>query len=256
MAPRSTRTIIARVPDSRATPSEEPLAEADPERRPTRESADAQRGEAERRPEREREASAKARLGWAPIVLASASPRRHALLARAGVAFEARPAHLDETPRLDEPPEETLARLARAKAVSVAADIAERGRLVLGADTGVVLGEELFGKPRDPAHAIEMLARLAGRTHRVITEVAVAESGSGRLWQCGVTSLVTLRAATQDELARYVAGGEPLDKAGAYAYQGEGHVFVSRVEGSESNVIGLPIEETLALLACARAALA
>ena len=190
-----------------------------------------------------------------PIVLASASPRRHALLARAGVAFEARPADLDETPRRGESAEETLARVARAKATTVAAALETPGRLVLGADTGVVLGAQLFGKPRDPDDAISMLARLAGRTHRVITEVVLAESGSSRVWQCSVTTHVTMRAATLAELARYVAGGEPLDKAGAYAYQGDGGAFVSRIEGSESNVIGLPIEETLALLACARAAL-
>jgi septum formation protein len=190
------------------------------------------------------------------IVLASASPRRRELLARAGVAFEARPAHLDESPRRGEPPEETLARLARAKAVAVADAIAEPARLVLGADTGVLLGDALFGKPRDPAHAVEMLAQLAGRTHRVITEVAIAQTQSGRVWQCRAESRVTMRAATRDEVANYVAGGEPLDKAGAYAFQGDGRVFVSSVEGSESNVIGLPLEETLALLACARAALA
>jgi nucleoside triphosphate pyrophosphatase len=193
---------------------------------------------------------------YAPIVLASASPRRHALLTRAGVAFEARAADLDETPRQGEPPIETLARLARAKAVAVADAVAEPGRLVLGADTGVLLGDALFGKPRDPANALEMLLQLAGRTHVVITEVAIAQTGGARVWQCGVRSRVTLRAATRDELARYVAGGEPLDKAGAYAFQGEGRAFVSGVEGSESNVIGLPLEETLALLACARAALA
>ena len=191
-----------------------------------------------------------------PIILASASPRRHALLARAGVTFEARPADLDEVPRRGEAAEQTLSRLARAKAATVAAALEDPGRLVLGADTGVVLGTQLFGKPRDPDDAISMLARLAGLTHRVITEVALAESGSSRIWQCSVTTHVTMRAATLAELARYVAGGEPLDKAGAYAYQGDGGAFVSRVEGSESNVIGLPIEETLALLACARAALA
>jgi septum formation protein len=191
----------------------------------------------------------------APLVLASASPRRHELLARAGVAFETRPAELDETPRRGELPEETLARLARAKAVVVAQGIGVPGRLVLGADTGVVLDGVLYGKPDHPSHALEMLCRLVGRTHRVITEVAVTDSGGGRIWQCGVTSHVTLRAATRAELARYVAGGEPLDKAGAYAYQGDGREFIARIEGSESNVIGLPVEEALALLECARAAL-
>jgi septum formation protein len=191
-----------------------------------------------------------------PLVLASASPRRFALLRGAGIAFEVRPADLDETPRPGEAAAETLARLARAKALAVAGQIDEPRRLVLGADTGVVLGAELYGKPRDPAHAVEMLAELAGRTHRVITEVAIAETAGARVWQCSVTSFVTLRAASREELARYVAGGEPLDKAGAYAFQGEGRRLVSRVEGSESNVIGLPLEESLALLASARAALA
>jgi septum formation protein len=189
-------------------------------------------------------------------VLASASQRRSELLRGAGIAFEARPANLDETPRPGEPAGETLARLARAKALAVAAQVSEPRRLVLGADTGVVLGAVLYGKPRDAAHAVEMLGELAGRTHCVITEVAIAETAGARVWQCSVTSFVTLRAATREELARYVAGGEPLDKAGAYAFQGEGRRLVSRVEGSESNVIGLPLEESLALIACARAALA
>jgi septum formation protein len=119
-----------------------------------------------------------------------------------------------------------------------------------------LLETELFGKPRDPEHAIAMLARLAGQTHRVITEVALAESGSSRIWQCSVTTRVTMRAATLAELARYVAGGEPARQGRRIRLSGDGGAFVSRVEGSESNVIGLPIEETLALLACARAALA
>jgi septum formation protein len=192
----------------------------------------------------------------APLVLASASPRRFALLRGAGIAFETIPADLDESPRPGEAPLETLARLARAKALAVAERIAEPRRLVLGADTGVVLGDVLYGKPLDPAHAVEMLAELAGRTHRVITEVAIAETAGARIWQCSVTSFVTLRAAPREELTRYVAGGEPLDKAGAYAFQGEGNRLVARVEGSQSNVIGLPLEESLALLASARAALA
>ena len=112
-------------------------------------------------------------------MLASASPRRHALLARAGVAFEARPADLDESPRSGEPPEETLARLARAKAVAVAAAIARAAAGSCSAPTRACCSAtQLFGKPRDPDHAIEMLAQLAGRTHRVITEVAIAETGS------------------------------------------------------------------------------
>jgi septum formation protein len=187
-----------------------------------------------------------------PIVLASASPRRQALLRSAGVAFEVRPADLDETPRPGEAAAETLVRLARAKALDVAEAIGEPRRLVVGADTGVLIDGLLLGKPRDPAHATWLLAQLVGRTHLVITAVAVAEPVAGRVWQCSVTSRVTMREATREEIARYVATGEPLDKAGAYAFQGEGRRFVAKVEGSESNVIGLPMEETLALLACAR----
>ena len=121
-------------------------------------------------------------------------------------------------------------------------------RLVLGSDTVVVLAGEILGKPRDAAHAVELLARLVGRTHTVWTGVAVAATGAGAPRVCSVASFVTLRPAADEELRAYVATGEPLDKAGAYALQGEGRRFVARVEGSESNVIGLPIDEALALL--------
>jgi len=123
---------------------------------------------------------------------------------------------------------------------------------VLGADTGVVLDGELLGKPDDPAHAAELLGRLVGRTHFVVTGVAVAESVGARVWQCRVSSEVTMRTAAREEIARYVETGEPLDKAGAYALQGDGRRFVTGIVGSESNVIGLPVEETLALLEAAR----
>jgi septum formation protein len=115
----------------------------------------------------------------------------------------------------------------------------------------VTLAGEILGKPRDPEHALAMLRRLAGRTHSVWTGVAVTATGGRVLAVQSVESRVTLRPALETELRAYVAGGEPLDKAGAYALQGEGRKLVSRVEGSESNVIGLPLEETLALLAAA-----
>ena len=187
------------------------------------------------------------------LVLASASPRRRALLGDAGVAIEVLPADVDETPEPGETPAETAARLARAKACAVAGGLDGPRRLVLGADTIIVLGATLFGKPRDAAHAAELLRQLAGRTHRVITAVAIAESGGPRVWACSVESRVTLRALSRDEIERYVARGESLDKAGGYALQGAGGRLVEHVEGSHSNVVGLPVAETLALLEHARA---
>ena len=184
------------------------------------------------------------------LVLASASPRRRALLASRGLRFEVMPADVAEDARPGEAPRALVERLAAEKALAVRARLPRTPRrLVLGSDTVVVLGEEILGKPRDAAHAVELLSRLAGRTHTVWTGVAVAATGDAAPRVCSVASRVTLRAATEAELRAYVATGEPLDKAGAYALQGEGRRFVSRVEGSESNVVGLPLDEALALLA-------
>jgi septum formation protein len=184
------------------------------------------------------------------LVLASASPRRRELLASRGLRFEVMPADLCETPRAGESPRALVERLAAEKTLAVRARLRRLPhRIVLGADTVVVLGEEILGKPRDAAHAVELLARLAGRTHSVWTGVAVAATGDGPPRVRSVASAVTLRAASEAELRAYVATGEPLDKAGAYALQGAGRRFVTRVEGSESNVIGLPLDEALALLA-------
>jgi septum formation protein len=185
-----------------------------------------------------------------PLVLASASPRRRELLARTGLAFEVLPADVAEEPRAGEAPRALVERLAAEKATRVRDRLpAAPRRVVLGSDTIVTLDGEILGKPRDAEHAVGMLRRLAGRTHTVWTGVAVAETGAAALRIRSVESRVTLRAAGEAELRAYVASGEPLDKAGAYALQGEGRRLVSRVEGSETNVIGLPLEETLALLA-------
>jgi septum formation protein len=184
-----------------------------------------------------------------PVILASASPRRRVLLAEAGVRFEVRPSDVPEERAPGEAPAAFARRVARAKAAAVAARTgAAPPRLVLGADTIVVLGDEVLGKPGGVAEAARMLARLVGRSHRVLTAVALIETGGGAERHALVESVVTLRAATAEELRAYAAGGEPLDKAGAYAAQGEGGRFVSRIEGSRSNVIGLPVDETLALL--------
>jgi septum formation protein len=188
-----------------------------------------------------------------PIVLASASPRRSELLARAGVEHEIEAASVDESAVAGETPREMALRLARLKASTVAGRLG-RGelRFVLGSDTIVVEGDTVFGKPMDAEDALRLLRRLSGRTHSVITGVAVVDSRDLRVWQCAVESLVTFRAADEAELRRYVATGEPLDKAGAYGIQGEGRHLVANLSGSRTNVIGLPVEETLALLARAR----
>jgi septum formation protein len=140
-------------------------------------------------------------------------------------------------------------RLAHAKADTVARRVGpEPSRLVLGADTIVVLEDEVLGKPRDAQHAVELLSQLLGRAHLVITAVTLVESGSRHARHAVVKSEVRMRDASHEEIARYVATGEPLDKAGAYALQGVGRCFVEVVRGSRTNVIGLPLDETLALL--------
>jgi septum formation protein len=183
------------------------------------------------------------------LVLASASPRRRQLLGRAGIPFRVVPADIDEAARPGETPRELVLRLAGEKARAVAAKLgAGPPRLVLGSDTIVVIGEDVLGKPRDPADAVALLGRILGRTHSVLTGVALLDERSGLLRSRCVASQVVMRAASAAEVRVYVAGGEPLDKAGAYALQGEGRKFVERVIGSETNVIGLPLDETLALL--------
>jgi septum formation protein len=183
------------------------------------------------------------------LILASGSPRRRELLAGAGVCFEVEPADIDETLLAGEKPEAYAARLAREKALTVARRldvVAER--VVLGADTIVVLDDAILGKPEDDAHAEALLARLVGRTHRVVTAVALVPADRLEVHALCVESRVAMRAADPQEIRAYVALGESRDKAGAYAIQGEGRRLVAKVEGSESNVIGLPLRETLALL--------
>lgn len=183
------------------------------------------------------------------LILASASPRRRKLLLAAGVPFEVIPADIPEQQKGDESPIDFVRRLAADKAFAVCSRIAGGpARLVLGADTIVVVDDCVLGKPDDLEHASQLLARLLGRSHRVITGVAVVDSARRAIWEVQVTSEVCMRAASKEEREAYVATGEGLDKAGAYALQGEGRRFVEHVVGSETNVIGLPIEETLELL--------
>jgi len=183
------------------------------------------------------------------FILASASPRRRDLLLAAGAEFDIVPADVPECERPGEPPHEVALRLATQKALAVARRVGPApARQVLGADTVVSLDGVSLGKPRDAEHALQLLGRLAGRTHDVITGVAIAASDSLEVRSLSVTTRVTMHPADPASLRAYVATGEPLDKAGAYAIQGEGRRLIARVEGSESNVVGLPIEETLALL--------
>jgi len=187
------------------------------------------------------------------IVLASASPRRSELLTRAGVKFRVVVPDISERRLPGEEPEALARRLARQKAWSVAEKVGNSPpTLVLGSDTVVAIDGEIFGKPNDPGHAVELLERLVGHTHRVISGIAVVDSASFAVHEAAVTARVTMRSASRAEIRAYVATGEPLDKAGAYAIQGRGGRFVTGLEGSRSCVVGLPVEETLALLGAAR----
>jgi septum formation protein len=179
------------------------------------------------------------------VVLASSSPRRHALLTLIGVTHEVSPADVDETMLGDELPPVYAERLARAKAARVAT--VERDAIVVGADTIVVLDGEILGKPCDVAQARAMLRRLSGRTHTVFTAVAVARRGRVRAAVDEVT--VTFRELPDEEIARYVATGEPMDKAGAYGIQGYGATIVERVEGDYFAVMGLSLRTLVRLLA-------
>ena len=196
------------------------------------------------------DAAAGSRETW--LVLASASPRRRELLQQAGVPHEVVPAEIDEQCLPGESAHAMTSRLAREKALAVARRLSGgAARYVLGSDTTVVLGGRVFGKPRDADDALRLLRALRGRTHLVITAVAVADTRSLGVCERLVESRVSMRDADDAELRAYVETGEPLDKAGAYAIQGAGGRLVTRLEGSRTNVIGLPLEETLELLACA-----
>ncbi len=177
-----------------------------------------------------------------PIVLASSSPRRRQLLELLGLRPEIVPADIDETWRNGEAPAAHAERLAREKARAAARD----GAAVVGADTIVVIGGEILGKPRDGAEAQAMLRQLAGREHEVFTAVAVAY---GSAFASGVSrTLVRFRALDDASIAAYVATGEPMDKAGAYGIQGYGAVLVERIDGDYFTVMGLGLGLLVELL--------
>lgn len=180
-----------------------------------------------------------------PIILASGSPRRQQLLEMLRIPFRVIAPDVDEHVRPAERPDHYVTRLSRAKAAAVAARAP--GELILAADTTVVLDGEIFGKPESPADAVAMLTRLQGRTHEVLTGVAVMRNGD--VAQALDVSRVTFRPMDRSELESYVATGEPLDKAGAYAIQGLGALLIARVDGDVYGVMGLPVGLAVDLLA-------
>ena len=181
------------------------------------------------------------------LVLASASPRRRELLTQAGFAFEVRPAHIPEDPLPGEDPIAYVVRLARQKAEKVyrdfgqpeSGDTAPDAITVLGADTTVTLDGQILGKPEDPADAARMLRMLSGRTHRVITGVAIVNAQ--RTEVAAEVTAVQFLTLSDEEIAAYIATGEPMDKAGAYAIQGRAARWIPRITGDYFNVVGLPL---------------
>ena len=180
------------------------------------------------------------------LILASASPRRRELLGALGLAFEVLPVDVDETPQVGESAPVLVERLARSKAAEGLARVEARGEeagtrppVVIGADTVVVVDDEVFGKPTCDAEARTMLSRLSGRWHDVFSGVAVASAAG--IESAVERTVVHVRELSAAEIDCYVATGEPMDKAGAYGIQGRAGVFVDRLEGSYHNVVGLPL---------------
>ena len=178
------------------------------------------------------------------LVLASASPRRRELLVGLGLEPEIRPARIDESPRPGEEPPDLVLRLARTKAERIADELTSTGDayVVLAADTAVVVDDVALGKPSDVSDAESMLQRLRGRCHEVLTGVWLVRTDDGRCAGGVAGTGVEFRDFDDDWLRAYARSGEPLDKAGAYAIQGRGALLVARIDGSWSNVVGLPLE--------------
>lgn len=185
------------------------------------------------------------------LVLASASPRRRELLTQAGYAFHVHPAHIPEDPFPDEDPKAYVTRLALEKAQAVFAELSSNTEtaaslVILGADTTVTLDDHILGKPEDAADAARMLRLLSGHTHRVITGVALVTAAGAAV--AAEATAVTFLELSDEEIAAYIATGEPMDKAGAYAIQGFAARWIPRVEGCYFNVVGLPIALVAGLL--------
>ena len=184
------------------------------------------------------------------IILASSSPRRAEVLRDAGISFEIRATHVDEAERQGESAQAMVARLAEAKARAAAEQIqgGESNAIVVGADTTVELEGEILGKPRDAAHAREMLTALSERTHRVLTGIFLLRLPDSATRAAVETTSVTFVPLQRGEIDAYVAGGEPMDKAGAYGIQGVAGRYISRIDGCYFNVVGLPLARLYTLL--------
>ncbi len=180
------------------------------------------------------------------LILASASPRRSELLTQLGVEFHVHPADIDESVARDEAPGDYVERMAQEKAAAVAA-LYPGGTRILAADTTVVIDGDVLGKPRDHLDGLAMLARLSGRVHEVITAVCLV--GGGETVSQQVTTRVLFASLDRASCEAYLATDEPWDKAGGYGIQGLGGALVARIEGSYSNVVGLPLYETWQMLA-------
>ena len=179
------------------------------------------------------------------IALASQSPRRRELLSQAGFEFRVFPVKVSEIIDENLTPAEAASQIATSKISACVAqnkDLKQQGFLVLAADTIVVLGQRILGKPRNFSEARQFLRALSGKTHCVISGISLLESGTANLWTGAEMTEVKFRPLSDQEIDTYIAGGEPMDKAGAYAIQGAGGKFVSSFTGSKSNVIGLPME--------------
>ena len=182
------------------------------------------------------------------LVLASASPRRKELLQQIGLDFEVIPSRAKEEVLADETPEEHVIRLSIDKATEVANRNNVSGRWFIGSDTIVLSNNQILGKPRDHSHAAEMLQQLSGREHQVLSGYAIIDRQTGEQRAEAVTTKVWFRHLTDAEITGYIETGEPADKAGAYAIQGLGVCFVAKIEGSYTNVVGMPLcKLTLAL---------
>lgn len=179
------------------------------------------------------------------IILASQSPRRVELLRQIGIEPHVMPADVDESLQVTEPPQAYVMRMAREKAATVTPHGADDA-LIIAADTAVVLGDRIYGKPRSEAEAAAMLRSLSGRVHHVLTAVVLQQGD--RVASRLSDSAVTFRELTDADIRRYWHSGEPADKAGGYGIQGLGAVFVRSIEGSYSGVMGLPLHETAELL--------
>ena len=180
-----------------------------------------------------------------PLLLASGSPRRRDLLASVEIPFTVEIPEVDERALPGESPHDLTLRLARIKAGEVARRVPRVAGLVLAADTAVVVDDMALGKPRDVDHAMATLRRLSGRDHRVLTGFCILDQGSGREEAAVAQTRVWFRDLTEGEIRGYVGTGEPMDKAGAYACQGIGAFLIARVEGSYTNVVGLPLGQVI-----------